>query len=222
MTEKAEAVTSRDGTPGRAPGPVARPAARRRRPTGAPPPLPHPVSVTTTAWLVAVVVVLAGAIMVSLRAPSLRVDDRASTWVLRFLAGIRTPWLTDVANGINGAGSGWGATVLGLSVVALTMAFRRWRHLLVFLGSVLFLELAGTSIYFGLSRPRPYGVPIIGSWGGYSGVSGSVVVLTIFLMGVIYCLVVPAPPPLLYEGGQRGRRGRVLPGLPVPGRRSRG
>ncbi|MGO9501511.1 MAG: hypothetical protein ACLPUO_08025, partial [Streptosporangiaceae bacterium] len=52
-------------------------------------------------------------------------------------------------------------------LVALTMAFRRWRHLLVFLGSVLFLELAGTSIYFGLSRPRPYGVPIIGSWGGY-------------------------------------------------------
>ena len=63
---------------------------------------------------------------------------------LRWLAGMRTPWLTDVASGINGAGSGWGATVLGLSVVALTMAFRRWRHLLVFLGSVLFLEFAGT------------------------------------------------------------------------------
>ena len=105
--------------------------------------------------------------------------------------GIRTPWLTDVANGINGAGSGWGATVLGLSVVALTMAFRRWRHLLVFLGSVLFLEIAGTSIYFGLSRPRPYGVPIIGSWGGYSGVSPPVAVLTIFLMGIVYCLAVP-------------------------------
>jgi hypothetical protein len=25
----------------------------------------------------------------------------------------------------------------------------------------LFLEIAGTSIYFGLSRPRPYGVTII-------------------------------------------------------------
>ena len=120
-----------------------------------------------------------------------RLDDRFSTWVLRWLAGMRTPWLTDVANGINGAGSGWGATVLGLSVVALTMAFRRWRHLLVFLGSVLFLELAGTEIYFGLSRPRPYGVPIIGSWGGYSGVSAPVAVMTIFLMGAVYCLAVP-------------------------------
>jgi hypothetical protein len=67
-------------------------------------------------------------------------------------------------DGINVAGCSWGATVLGLSVVALTMAFRRWRHLLVFLGSLFFLETVGTSIYFGLSRPRPYGVAIIGSW----------------------------------------------------------
>ena len=37
-----------------------------------------------------------------------------------------------------------GVTVVGLSVVAATMAFRRWRHLLVFLGSVLFLEFVGT------------------------------------------------------------------------------
>jgi hypothetical protein len=63
--------------------------------------------------------------------------------------------------------------------------------LLVFLGSVLFLEIAGTSIYFGLSRPRPYGVTIIGSWGGYSGVSPPVAVVTIFLMGIVYCLAVP-------------------------------
>ena len=137
---------------------------------------------------------LAGAFLASQHTPWLRIDDRASTWVLRLLAGMRTPWLTDVANGINEAGSGWGVTVLGLSVVALTAAFRRWRHLLVFMGSVLFLEFVGTSIYFGLSRPRPYGVPIIGSWGGYSGVSPPVAVVTIFLMGAVYCLAVPGRP----------------------------
>ena len=173
------------------PGPAVRKARRQRRPTGAPPPLPHPVTVTTTAWLVLVAVVLAGAFLASQHTPWLRIDDRVSTWVLRWLAGMRTPWLTDVASGINVAGSGWGATVLGLSVVALTMAFRRWRHLLVFLGSVLFLEFVGKSIYFGLSRPRPYGVPIIGSWAGYSGVSPPVAVVTIFLMGAVYCLAVP-------------------------------
>ena len=173
------------------PGPAVRKARRHRRPTGAPPPLPHPFAVSTAAWLVLGAVVLAGAFLASQHTPWLRVDDRFSTWVLRWLAGMRTPWLTDVASGINAAGSGWGATALGLSVVALTMAFRRWRHLLVFLGSLLFLEFVGTMIYFGLSRPRPYGVPIIGSWGGYSGVSPPVAVVTIFLMGAVYCLAVP-------------------------------
>ena len=193
MSEKVERVTAPTGTASLAPGPGVRRAARRR-PTGAPPPLPHPITISTTAWLILGAVALAGAFLASQHTPWLRIDDRASTWVLRLLAGIRTPWLTDVANGINGAGSGWGATALGLSVVALTMAFRRWRHLLVFLGSVLFLEIAGTSIYFGLSRPRPYGVTIIGSWGGYSGISPPAAVLTIFLMGAVYCLAVPGRP----------------------------
>ena len=173
------------------PGPAVPKGRRQRRPTGAPPPLPHPITITTTAWLVLGAVALAGAFLASQHTPWLGLDDRFSTWLLRWLAGMRTPWLTDVASGINGAGSGWGATVLGLSVVALTMAFRRWRHLLVFLGSLLFLEFVGTMIYFGLSRPRPYGVPIIGSWGGYSGISPPVAVVTIFLMGAVYCLAVP-------------------------------
>ena len=194
MSENTLAATTLDSVVGLAPGPAVLPTARRRRPTGAPPPLPRAFSFSTTAWLILGAVALAGAFLASQHTPWLRIDDRASTWVLRLLAGIRTPWLTDVANGINGAGSGWGASALGLSVAALTMAFRRWRHLLVFLGSVLFLELAGASVYFGLSRPRPYGVTIIGSWGGYSGVSPPVAVVTIFLMGAVYCLAVPGRP----------------------------
>ena len=193
MSDDIGRVAAGDG-PASSPGPAVHKTRRQRRPTGAPPPLPHPVTSTTTAWLVFVAVVLAGAFLASQHTPWLRIDDQASTSVLRLLAGIRTPWLTDVASGINVAGSGWGATVLGLSVIALTIAFRRWRHLLVFMGSVLFLEIVGTSIYFGLSRPRPYGVPIIASWGGYSGVSPPVAVLTIFLMGAVYCLAVPGRP----------------------------
>ena len=191
MSDDIGRVAAGNGPASSPPGPAFHKDRRQRRPTGAPPPLPHPITISTTAWLILGAVALAGAFLASQHTPWLRIDDRASTWVLRLLAGMRTPWLTDVANGINVAGSGWGATVLGLSVVALTMAFRRWRHLLVFMGSVLFLEIAGTMIYFGLSRPRPYGVPIIGSWGGYSGVSPPVAVVTIFLMGIVYCLAVP-------------------------------
>jgi hypothetical protein len=167
---------------------------RQRRPTGAPPPLPHPIVITTTAWLLLAVIILAGAFLISQRTPWLRLGDRASTWFLRLLAEARTPWLTDLATAIKAAGSGWGVTVIGLSVVVLTMVFRRWRHLLVFVGSLFFLELVGRSIYFGLSRPRPYGITIIGSWGGYSGASPPVAALTIFLISAVYCLVVPGRP----------------------------
>ena len=164
---------------------------RYRRPTGAPPPLPHPFTITTTAWLILVAVVLAGAIVAAMHSPWLGIDDRVSTDVLRQLAGIRTAWLTDVANAIKVAGSSWGVTLVGLSVVGLTAAFRRWRHLLVFMCSLFFLEIVGQSIYFGLTRPRPYGVPIIASWGGYSAPSPPVATLTIFLVGAAYCLAVP-------------------------------
>ena len=191
LSDNIERVAAGDGPASLLPGSAVHKTRRQRRPTGAPPPLPHPVTITTTAWLVLVAVVLAGAFVATQHTPWLRIDDRVSTWVLRPLAGIRTPWLTDIANPVNVAGSSWGATVLGLSVVALTVAFRRWRHLLVFMGSLLFLEIVGTWIYFGLSRPRPYGVPIIASWAGYAGASPPVAVLTIFLMGIVYCLAVP-------------------------------
>ena len=168
LSEKTETVTTPAGLASLPPGPAVRRAPRHRRPTGAPPPLPHPVSVTTRAWLALAVAVLAGAILVSVRAPSLRVDDQVNAAVLRLFARARTPWLTGIARGISVAGSGWGATAVGLSVMALTMAFRRWRHLLIFVCSLAFVELAGYWINRELTRPRPYGVPIIAGWAGYS------------------------------------------------------
>jgi tRNA A-37 threonylcarbamoyl transferase component Bud32 len=191
VSEDIGRVAAGDGPAGLPPGPAAGKAQRQRRPTGAPPPLPHPVAITTTAWLVLAAIGLAAAFVVAQRTSWLRVDDRAGTWVLRQLAVIRTPWLTHVANGINAAGSGWGPSVLGLLVAALTIAFRRWRHLAVFVGSLLFLELAGAWIYAGLSRPRPYGVPIIGSWTWYASASPPVMVLAFVLMGAVYCMAVP-------------------------------
>jgi hypothetical protein len=134
---------------------------------------------------------LAVAFVVAQHTSGLRADERAGTWVLRQLAVIRTPWLTDVANGINVAGSGWGARVLGLSVVALTIAFRRWRHLAVFVGGLLFLDFAGTWFYPPLARPRPYGVQIIGGWSGPASTTQLVAFLVFCLLGVVYCLAVP-------------------------------
>ena len=194
LSEKTEPVTTQAGIASVPPGAAVRRTPRHRRPTGAPPPLPHPVSVTTKAWLVLAVVILAGVIVISVRAPSLRLDDQVNSAVLRLFARARTPRLTGIARGISAAGSGWGATVLGLSAVALTIVFRRWRHLLVFLCSLLLLELAIQFIAEGMTRPRPYGVTIIAGWAGYSAPALSATVLTFLLVSIAYCLVVPGRP----------------------------
>ena len=210
MSENEERTVVQAATPGGAP---AQRTGRQRRPTGAPPPLPHPITISTTAWLLLAVVLVACAFLFSERTAWLRLDDRANTWFLRQLAEVRTPWLTDVATGIKAAGTGW-QVAAGVSVVVLTMVFRRWRHLLVFLGSLFFLEVvAGNLIYYNLSRPRPYGVLIIGTWGGYSAPSIPVAGLTIFLMGAVYCLVVPGrfftPNEVFGVSYRRGRTAHV-------------
>ena len=193
MSEDVEPVGTHDGQAAWPPGSAVGKVRRQRRPTGAPPPLPRPTFVTTAVWIVLVAVALTGATMTVLYSPWLRLDDQANTAALRVLAGARTSWLTDLANGIKAAGGGWGVTALGLTVLALTALFRRWRHLLVFLCSLFFLAIVGQWVYYSLSRPRPYGVPIIASWGGYSTPSPPVAILTFFLVGAVYCLVVAGP-----------------------------
>jgi membrane-associated phospholipid phosphatase len=194
LSKDIEPVATRDGPVTPPPDAVIRKVRRQRRPTGAPPPLPRPTFVSTAILLTLVAVALAGATLSVLHTPWLRLDDQINTAALRLLAGIRTAWLTDLAHGIKVAGGDWGVTALGLIVVALTAFFRRWRHLLVFLCSLFFLEIVGQWIYHALSRPRPYGVPIIASWGGYSAPSPPVAVLTVFLVGAAYCLAVPGRP----------------------------
>ena len=166
---------------------------RQRRPTGAPPPLPRRITVTNTAWLLLVVVTVGGGFLAAADTPWRRAGDQLSTWLLHLAAAIRTPWLTHVAQGINVAVLDW-QPVIGIVVVLATMAFRRWRHLAVLLFSLFFLEIVVSWIYDGLSRPRPYGVWIIGSWDGYSAPAPVVAALTFFLMGAVYCLVVPGRP----------------------------
>jgi hypothetical protein len=175
------------------PVPGVRRTRRQRRPTGAPPPLPRRITPSTTVWLALTAITVAGAFAVSKNTPWLRIADHASAWLLRQLGTVRTPWLTDLANWINDAVMTWHPVIV-VAVVLLIIVFRRWRHLLVFTLCLFFLEIAGGWIYEGLSRPRPYGVPIIGRWDGYSAPSTTVVALTFILIGAVYCLVVPGRP----------------------------
>ena len=130
-----------------------------------------------------------------------------------------TRWLTDVANAIKVAGTGWGVTVVSASVIVRTMVFRRWRHLLVLMGSVFSWELPGPDLRRAV-QPAP--ARRRADHRQLGRVCGGVVRwawLTIFLMGAVYCLVVPAWPRLYAKiASCRGRRG-VLSRAHVPGGR---
>ena len=134
---------------------------RQRRPSGAPPPLPHRIGLTTTAWLALAAILVSAAFLVAELTPWQRAGNQASTWLLRQLAAVRTPGLTGPADWINTTGSTWHPAI-GVAVVLLLVVFRRWRHLLVFAFCLFFVEIVSGLISAALSRPRPYGVPVIG------------------------------------------------------------
>src|SRR5438105_2699795 len=167
---------------------------RQRRPSGAPPPLPRKIGLSAKVSLALTLYLLVASYVFSSLAPFLRVSDAINLWLLQKLALVRTGWLTQIAQGIKIAGSSWGITVLGLTTVCLLMIFRRWRHLLVFLGSIFVLEEVGAILYLTLARPRPFGISIIGGWGGYSTLSPPVALFTAILVGMAYTLVVPGRP----------------------------
>jgi tRNA A-37 threonylcarbamoyl transferase component Bud32 len=124
----------------------------------------------------------------------LHFSNRVETWILLRFADLRADWLTPIMRGIKAAGSDWGMTVLGLGMLCALMIFRRWRHLLVFLGSLFVMQIVGGNVYELLARPRPYGVTIISSWGGFALPSAPVALLTAVLIGITYSLVLPGRP----------------------------
>jgi tRNA A-37 threonylcarbamoyl transferase component Bud32 len=164
---------------------------RRRRPTGAAPPLPYRLQSSGIRWLVAAVVLVGLTLAVfarGLRGPALAVtvvDDAVVGW----LAGLVGPGLVAPLRGLARISS-W-SVLWGLSygLVLVLLVLRRWRHLLMWLVVV----QLGAWLTFGLAaiarRPRPFGVDLQSSWGAWAMPSVPVAYLTAILMGVLYTLV---------------------------------
>ena len=182
------ARSARDAVPG-----TARTGGLRRRPTGAPPPLPRRLGASGKGWLG-----LAGLLAVALVAFVLRgqplVAAQLETWVLRSIASLRTDWLTPGMRVLGAVGTGWSKPILGGGILVLLIVFRRWRHLFTFFASLLAAGILGLLVYLLVRRARPYGVTIIGDWTGYAAPSFPILTLAIGLVGITYSMVVPGRP----------------------------
>jgi tRNA A-37 threonylcarbamoyl transferase component Bud32 len=172
---------------------TARTGGLRRRPTGAPPPLPRKLGTSGKVWLgLSGLLAIALVGFVARGQPLLAVEFE--TWVLQSIASLRTDWLTSVMRVLAAVSSGWSISIIGWGMLALLILFRRWRHLFTFFGSLLVTGLLGSLVYVAMRRPRPYGVTIIGDWTGFAAPSMPMLSLAACLIGVTYSMVVPGRP----------------------------
>src|SRR5512133_814598 len=164
---------------------------RRRRPTGAAPPLPYRLQTSGIRWLVAAVVLVGLTLAVfarGLRGPAVAVtvvDDAVVGW----LAGLVSPGLEPALRGLARIGSWWVLYTLIYGLILALLVFRRWRHLLLWWVVGQLISLLTMGLMAVTQRPRPFGVELNSSWGGWALPSVPVTILTAALMTVLYTLV---------------------------------
>ncbi len=180
--------------PGSRTGRTIRRSRRRRRPSGAPPPLPHSLGLTGKGWLVSAAIGVAWVIAAYNSSIVRDATDRIDSVVLQWIARLRTGWLTSLARWVDMRGSGWAFTVVILGLIVGLVVFRRWRHLFTLLGSLLVARVICAIVYDGFERPRPFGVAIIGRWAGFSLPSSPVALAAFVMVGIVYSMVVPGHP----------------------------
>jgi tRNA A-37 threonylcarbamoyl transferase component Bud32 len=176
--------------PARPGEPEVRRSGRRRRPTGAPPPLPRSIQTTGVWWAVAAVVLVT--LARTTFGPARRSLGVAVTvWddaVVRWLAGLRLPGLTGLMEAVVASTGSVGMVgALRWATVIALLALRRFRHLVVFVGS--FLAVLLVVRLATVDRPRPFGVDLRGSWAGWAMPSRPVAILAATLVGILYTLV---------------------------------
>jgi membrane-associated phospholipid phosphatase len=172
------------------PGLRVRQTAGRRRPTGEPPPLPRSIQ-PTGVWWVAAAVVLFALTRIAFGPARRSLGVAVTVWddaVVRWLAGLRVPGLTGLMEAIVASiGSAGMIGVLRWGTLVALLVLRRFRHLLVFIGS--FLAVLVVVRQATVDRPRPFGVELRGSWAGWAMPSRPVAILAATLVGVLYTLV---------------------------------
>jgi tRNA A-37 threonylcarbamoyl transferase component Bud32/membrane-associated phospholipid phosphatase len=164
---------------------------RRRRPSGAPPPLPRHLETTGVGWLltaVALVTLFTVSFAASRHGAAVAVtvaDDR----VVRWLSGLRSGWLTGAMQVAAFPGSWLASKLLAWCIVVPLLVFRRFRHLVVYVVTLYVTFLLTMFLSAALKRPRPFEVAIDGSWNGYALPSMPVAILAASLVSALYVLV---------------------------------
>jgi tRNA A-37 threonylcarbamoyl transferase component Bud32 len=83
---------------------------------------------------------------------------------------------------------------LWLANLIVLVVWRRWRHLIVWIGVGLIVSNGAAAIAETLQRPRPLGIEILGAWKGFAMPSLPLAVLSAFLISTLYSNVPSGKP----------------------------
>ncbi|MDQ3620408.1 MAG: phosphatase PAP2 family protein [Actinomycetota bacterium] len=168
-----------------------RPRRRRRRPSGEAPPLPHNLAASGKVLIASAIGMILLLLVIAITSDLSAQMDRAEGSMLRAVAETRTPVLTTIMESLDSLGSRWTIGILRWGTILVLLAFKRFRHLFVLLGSLLIGGWITTLIAMVAVRARPFGVDIIGHWQGSSLPSRPVAAFAATLIGILYSLIVP-------------------------------
>jgi tRNA A-37 threonylcarbamoyl transferase component Bud32/membrane-associated phospholipid phosphatase len=165
-----------------------------RRPTGAPPPLPRELGRSGKIWLTLTAFFIVFLVLVAVTGSLARRTTQLDIWVLERFVDVRGQFLTDLARAYAWIGSRLDVRLLRWGIILALIVFRRWRHLVVFLGAVIVLESLVSIISLVFFRSRPLDVTILAGWTGPSLPARTMASLAVTLVGALYALVVPGKP----------------------------
>jgi hypothetical protein len=157
----------------------------RRRPSGEPPPLPREDRWTRWVWVLAGVLLLG--VGVSVLIATTDMVQKADQAVLRWFAQARTSGLTDAAKLAALLTSFAAVLTLRLGTVVVLVVYRRFRHLVVFLATLVVTDwLVVRVLAVELRRPT---VPVLVEVGSYAFPSRAISTLAITMAAMSFVLV---------------------------------
>jgi tRNA A-37 threonylcarbamoyl transferase component Bud32 len=159
----------------------------RRRPAGGRERAPFRLGAVGWAWLALVLVAgFVWGVGTARGTPILL--DRFDEQVLRGAEAARSLVITDLAYAFAFLGSGWVIFALRWGTIGVLAWYRRGRHLVTFVASILILRIGVAVLAAAISRPTPLGVHSLAGWEG-SSPSPETAALAVTLVGMAYSLV---------------------------------
>jgi hypothetical protein len=165
----------------------------RRRPSGEPPPLPREDRWTRWVWVLAAVLLLGAGLKLLLH--TTQVVQAADQAVLAWFAEARTPLLTGIAEVLVLLTTFAAVMTLRLATVVVLVVYRRFRHLVVFLATLVVTDWVVARLLF-VELPAPE-VPALVDGRGYAFPAKAVSTLAVTLFAMTFVL--------LPRGGSRDR-----------------